>query len=154
MLTLHYEDGKIVTEEIAIRNGIFQGDSLSPLLFCMGLFPLSRILNRSKLGVKVKEVQISHTFYIDDLKVFARNAEELNRIQTLVSTFSKDIGMSFGLDKCAVLTIVQGQIFTSPLNKEFPNMSESERYKYLGMQEGTTLTKRTVLEGANKVYLQ
>eukprot|EP00957_Ditylum_brightwellii_P066816 5070685-Ditylum_brightwellii.AAC.1 len=47
-------------------------------------------------------------FYIDDLKVYARNDEGLERCQKLIKRFSDDIGMKFGLDKCALLTIVEG----------------------------------------------
>ena len=36
--------------KIAIKCGIFQGDSLSPLLFIMSLAPLSMILDQSSKG--------------------------------------------------------------------------------------------------------
>jgi hypothetical protein len=37
---------------IKINRGIFQGDSLSPLLFCIALIPLTHELNRTKCGYK------------------------------------------------------------------------------------------------------
>ena len=39
-MILNYSTVKIVTNPISIKNGIFQGDSLSPLLFCLALAPL------------------------------------------------------------------------------------------------------------------
>ncbi|KAL0852568.1 hypothetical protein ABMA27_016997 [Loxostege sticticalis] len=52
-LSLTTKFTKIVTEEIHIGNGIFQGDSLSPLWFCLALNPLSYLLNQTKNGYKL-----------------------------------------------------------------------------------------------------
>jgi hypothetical protein len=38
------------SQPIQIRRGIFQGDSLSPLLFCIALIPLINELNRADCG--------------------------------------------------------------------------------------------------------
>jgi hypothetical protein len=38
------------TEDIEIQRGIFQGDSLSPLLFCISLIPFTEQLNKLKTG--------------------------------------------------------------------------------------------------------
>ncbi|XP_044764461.1 uncharacterized protein LOC123321024 [Coccinella septempunctata] len=66
------------TEEIQIRNGIFQGDGLSPLLFCLALNPLSNMLNSSAYGYTINEqTKITHLFYMDDLKLFARGKKQL-----------------------------------------------------------------------------
>ena len=43
-------EGTVKTRIMQIRRGIFQGDSLSPLLFCMALNPLSTELNRTGYG--------------------------------------------------------------------------------------------------------
>jgi hypothetical protein len=40
----------IETEDLKIQCGIFQGDSLSPLLFCICLIPLTEQLNRLNTG--------------------------------------------------------------------------------------------------------
>ena len=47
---LHAENKLIETEDIKIQCGIFQGDSLSPLLFCIGLISLTEQLNRLNTG--------------------------------------------------------------------------------------------------------
>jgi hypothetical protein len=56
---------------IKINRGIFQGDSLSPLLSCTALIPLTIELNRSKCGYQVygTERKINHLLYTDDLKL-------------------------------------------------------------------------------------
>ena len=46
---------------VNIESGIYQGDALSPLLFCIGLNPLSQIITKSRYGNKFKSgANISH----------------------------------------------------------------------------------------------
>ena len=46
----------------------FQEHSLSRLLFCLALTPLTNELNRTSYGYKIGEKSINHLFYMDDLK--------------------------------------------------------------------------------------
>jgi hypothetical protein len=50
------------SQPIQIRRGIFQGDSLSPLFFCIALIPLTNELNRVDCGYQVHgtERKINH----------------------------------------------------------------------------------------------
>jgi hypothetical protein len=69
-MRLHTENKLIETEDIEVQCGIFQGDSLSPLLFYICLMPLTEQLN--KLNTAYEEhttnTKISHLLYMDDLK--------------------------------------------------------------------------------------
>jgi len=47
---LHAENELLETEDLKIQCGIFQGDSLSPLLFSICLIPLTEQLNRLNTG--------------------------------------------------------------------------------------------------------
>ncbi|CAH0732035.1 unnamed protein product, partial [Brenthis ino] len=98
------------TEPIYVRRGIFQGDSLSPLLFCLALNPISTILGKyQKKGYHLRDsVWINHLVYMDDLKVYANNKTNLKILLDSVEIFTTDIGMSFGLDKCNILHITAG----------------------------------------------
>jgi hypothetical protein len=49
-MCLHTENKLKETEDIKIQCGIFQGDSLSPLLFCICLLPLTEQLNKLNTG--------------------------------------------------------------------------------------------------------
>ena len=50
---LHHTKGIIATDDINYRRGIFQGDTLSPLLFCLCLVPITNILKQEGYGYKI-----------------------------------------------------------------------------------------------------
>jgi hypothetical protein len=58
-----------------INRGIFQGGSLSPLLFCIALISLTHELNRSRYQMHGSERKISHLLYMDDLKLIGKTEE-------------------------------------------------------------------------------
>ena len=53
--------------------------------------------------------KINHLLFMDDLKVFAKNEKDLESLIQTVRIFSEDIGMEFGLDKCAILIMKRGK---------------------------------------------
>ena len=65
-----HERGTLMSDNINIKKGIFQGDSLSPLLFCISLITLSLKLIFLGYGYKIRTERITHLFYMDDLKLF------------------------------------------------------------------------------------
>lgn len=90
-----------------INKGIFQDDSLSPLLFVLALIPLSLALEDEKAGYDLRERKgrVSHLLFINNLKLCAQNANQLetlvNKVQVIFN--SQGIGMEFGIRKCGVL---------------------------------------------------
>jgi hypothetical protein len=61
--------------EIEIECGIFQEVSLSPLLFCINLIPLTEQLNRLNVGYEehTTKTKVSHLLYVDDLKLTGKS---------------------------------------------------------------------------------
>ena len=84
------------SQPIQIRREIFQGDSLSLLLFCIALIPLTNELNRADCGYQVhgNERKISHLLCMDDLKLLGRNETDLKNEIKIVQTISKDTNMN------------------------------------------------------------
>jgi hypothetical protein len=112
---LHAKQNLIKTEDIKIECGIFQGDSLSPMLFCMCLIPLTEQLNRLNTGYEehTTKKKISHLLYMDDLKLIAKSEEKLQRQIHTVKTFSDDIHMEFVRENCAKVTFKRGKLISS-----------------------------------------
>jgi hypothetical protein len=96
---------------IRIRRGIFQGDALYPLLFCIAINPLSHILRKEGKEYALKNGgKINHLLYMDDLKLYSKKEDGINGLIRTVKIFSDDIRMDFGYDKCARLIINRGHV--------------------------------------------
>lgn len=162
---LHIRSGcnPVVTREIAVRKGIFQGDSLSPLWFCLALNPLSSLLNKLNTGYSLqngkKETTISHLIYMDDIKLYASTQKDMKLLIDFTAQFSKDINMQFGLEKRKTLNIKKGKIEPGDQAQEgdiISSMEPDDVYKYLGYQQAkqldhTKLNKSLITEYIRRV---
>ena len=78
--------------------------------FCLPLIPLSKELNPIGCGYNIQKRSINHLLYTDDLKLFAKDDNDLEGLLQTVKKFSDDSGMSSGLDKCAKATFKRGKL--------------------------------------------
>ena len=81
--------------EVEIKQGIFQGDSLSPLVFVLALILLSLILRKAKPTYefsKSKE-KITHLLFMDVLKLYSQSEKGLDSLVQAVRVFSEDVRM-------------------------------------------------------------
>lgn len=134
--TLSANSNKIA--DIKIKCGIYQGDALSPLLFCIALNPLSELLDNSEYGYKFSSgTKINHLLYMDDIKLYAKNQRDIDSLIHLTRVFSNDIGMTFGLEKCGRLIISRGKVQqTSGVSMPQGRIDDiAETYKYLGIMQ-------------------
>ena len=81
------------------------------MLFLISLNPLSHLLCMRKGYAygKNRQYQHTHNFFVDDLKLFATNMNNIKCLLDIVTLFSKDIGMKYGVDKCAFVQIEKGK---------------------------------------------
>ena len=107
-------EGNSELGEVEIKQGIFQGDSLSTLVFVLALIPLRLILRKAKAAYEFSESRekINHLLFMDDLKLYSRSEKGLDSLET-VHVFSKDIGVESGIEKCAMLVMEKEKIVRS-----------------------------------------
>ena len=143
-----------------VRRGIFQGDSFSPLLFAAVLIPLSIILNEIDLGYVTRicrNQKLNHHLLMDDLMMYAKSEITLDSLIQTVRNFS-DVGMVFGLGKCAVLVLKRRKM----VRTEGTELSEGKRmrelnldkYKYLRVLQLDSIVNREKKEKVKSKYIR
>lgn len=162
VLNINTESETIRSGPIKISRGIFQGDSLSPLWFCLTLNPLSRILNKTKQGYvlhKETNTKITHLLYMDDIKLYAASKQQIKNLLKDTEIFSTDIKMNLGIDKCKINSIIKGKhhitdpyILNTQRNLQIDNMEITDTYKYLGYSQSTGLDHSKIKEELSKKY--
>eukprot|EP00957_Ditylum_brightwellii_P127378 9712922-Ditylum_brightwellii.AAC.1 len=76
----------------------------------------------------------------------------MERCMALARHFSDNIGMMFGLSKCAVLSVRKGEVIWSKIMPGIPWLNEEEGYKYLGIMESTDFLVDQVKAKTTKEY--
>ena len=82
--------------------------------------------------------------YRGDIKLFAKNKKESENLIYAVRTYSQDIGMEFGREKCALLIMKNGKLHMTerlqlPNQEKIKTLREKETCKYLGILEADTI---------------
>jgi hypothetical protein len=88
---------------------------------------------------------------MNDLKLIAKSEEELRKQLQTVKTFSVDIRMDFGVEKCAKITFKKGkliylQIFVIDINREIQELEPGKTYKYLVIEESEGIQHQQMKE--------
>ena len=71
------------------------------------MIPLNHILRKCTAGYNLCKSQekINNLMYQEDIKLFPKNDRELETLIQPVRIYSQDIGMEFGIEKCAMLVM-------------------------------------------------
>ena len=162
-LQLQSESELIESEHVKYLRGIFHGDSLSLFLFILTVNPMSFFLNTTEgytLGKPGdRDLNITRLFFVDDLKLFSSSVEKAKIQLDIVTTFSNDIGMSSGLDKCAHLCIKHGKrksLAESIVinDAEIRELDVGETYTYLGVDESVGMNEELNKDKVKREYLR
>ena len=144
--------------DVKVNRGIFQGDSLSPLLFVLCMIPMSLVLRTVKTGYEwgKKEFSLNHLLFMDDLKLYGKSEEQIDSLVRTVHILSTDIGMEFGIRKCGIIILKRGNIVRCQ-GIELPNGEtmkevEQEGYTYLGIVELDKIKENEMKEKTIKEY--
>ena len=145
---------------VSIKRGIFQGDSLSPLLFVLCMIPLTLILRKAKAGYEFEHKcqKINHLLFMDDLKLYGKDEDQISSLINTVYCFTTDIKMEFGLKKCGVLILKRGKVsnidsINLPSGDEMKQI-EDTGYKYLGILEVDVLMESQMKRIFSQEYLR
>ena len=94
---------------------------------------------------------------MDDLELYGRNE---NSLVNTVRVFSSDIGMDFGIEKCAMMVMKRGKLDKSlairlPDGRIIRSIGDYvEGYKYPGMLEADDIMHDEVKRSMNKEYIR
>ena len=92
--------------EVHIRRGIFEGDSLSSLLFVISLIRARTLMLRKvKAGYDPGDGKgmINDLLFMDDLKKpYGKNENQVDSLVPSVRIVAEDMRMEFGIPKCAI----------------------------------------------------
>ena len=146
---------------VDIKQGIFLGDSVSPLLFVLCLIPLTVILHKSESAYQFSgnKEKINHLLFMVDLKLYAKNEKGLESLVQTVQIFSDDIDMEFGTDKCATLVLKRGKTtkfdgISLPDGRVTKGLIERACYKYLGILQADQIRYIKIKEKVKAEYLR
>ena len=95
--------------------------------------------------------------FMDDLKLFAKNKNQLESMVRTVKIFSEDIRMKFGLEKCATLVVNRGKrIGDTGINLSEDPIADlgEESYKYLGVMEDEKIRMKTMKDKIAAEYMK
>ena len=89
------------------------------------------MLRQTKASYELKKggKKINYLLFMDDLKLFAKNEDQIDSLVNTVKNFSEDIKMEFGLPKCGVLIMkrkkaVKSEGISMPDEKMMKNIEE------------------------------
>lgn len=140
---------------VQYQRGLFQGDSLAPVLFVLAITPLSHAL-RQRDGITTGAgFKITHQLYMDDLKVYSKTINENQGTIETVQRVSTAIGMELGLPKCATVCLAQSKCKAIPPEKAggIPVLGEADEYTYLGVPQNIGICLESLQKSGKKVFL-
>ena len=84
---------------------------------------------------------------MDDIKLLAWNEKERETLIYTIRIYTQDIGMEFGIEKCALFVMKSGKRHLTdgielPNQEKIRTLAENETYKYLGWQHQTSRNEK------------
>ena len=124
------------------------------------MMPFNHILRKCTAEYKLSRSRkkINYLMYMDDIKLFEKNEKELETLIHAIRINSQDIGMEFGIEKCAMLVMKSGKRYMTdgielPNHDQIRTLGENETYKHLGILEADTIKQVEMKDKIQKEYL-
>ena len=147
---------KMTSRWIRILCGFLQGDSYSPVGFCITEIPVCILLQHSR-GYRMGEpgncvVKRTHSLFVYDLKVYQESHKALKIVNEIIVQASHDTGACYGVSKCAEIIYQNGKMVRGEglqvLKERMKTMNpdENEVYKFLGIEQADGINTKAVYE--------
>jgi hypothetical protein len=135
--------GKNLSDRFPIRNGLKQGDALSPLLFNFALEYAIRWLQVSQDGLKLNGTH-QLLAYADGVNILGGSVHTLKKDAEALVAATKTIGPEVNADKFKYMVMSRGQNAgrNHSINKDNSSFERVEEFTYLG----TTLTNQNSIQ--------
>ena len=129
--------GGEISFKVKLKRGIFQEDSLSPLLFYLAITPVLAVLQGSSGYYSSSMRQTLTQLFFVDLKVYADRETALKRTLKIVKESSQAVGIALSLQKCGTVHMRKGRAERSKEESEtqIPQLDSEGHYKYLGIEQ-------------------
>ena len=91
--------------------------------------------------------------------MYSQSEKGLDSLVQTICVFSEDIGMEFGIEKCATLVMEKGKIVKSvgielPDGKVIKSLQEDENYKYLRILEADKFLEEKMKLNVSREYIR
>ena len=147
---------KKISRWINILCGFLQGDSYSPVGFCISEIPVSKLLQQSK-GYRMgapgnRSISRTHSLFIDDLKQYQESHEIIKEVNEIIVQASLDTGACYGVAKRAEIVFERGKMVRGEglpvLEERMKTMDpdENEIYKFFGVEQADGIKTKNVFE--------
>ncbi len=152
------------TEKFPVTRGVRQGDTLSPLLFNLGINPLIRRIDREYKGYSMAQdinIRASILAYMDDLTLLSDDPKALDEMVNLVADFGNLTGLKMNAKKTQILT-TKGNHQTEIMQRNTKTMQDekttiqenTKNVRYLGVVLNLNLDWEPAAEEMKKNVLK
>ena len=156
-LRVRTQSGVELTDPIQFKRGIYQGDTLCPLLFIVCVNPMSWKLG-SLPGYKMAKpvnISVSHGLFMDDFKLYSSTERQHGVKMALTQQMMSDTGLTMAAKKTKNISIAKEkrkeQDQGLKLAEDFVIDDQGDSlYKFLGVEEAGQHENKMILKKAEK----